>query len=64
MDFFLVRVGDDGRERWRRTIAGDRFDVAHDVLRLAEGGYVISGYSSSYGPGDNDGFLRAMGGLA
>lgn len=60
MNLFFLRVDSDGRERWRRTIAGDRFDVAHDVLRLADGGFAVSGYSSSYGPGDHDGFLMRL----
>ena len=60
MNFFFVRIDAEGRERWRRTIAGDRFDVAHDVLRLVDGGYVISGYTSSYGPSQHDGFLMQL----
>ena len=60
MNFFFLRINKDGRELWRRTIAGDRFDVAHDVLRLADNGFVISGYTSSYGPGDHDGFLMRL----
>jgi outer membrane protein assembly factor BamB len=60
MNFFFLRINKDGRELWRRTIAGDRFDVAHDVLRLADGGFVISGYTSSFSPGDHDGFLMRL----
>jgi outer membrane protein assembly factor BamB len=60
MNFFFVRINKDGRELWRRTIAGDRFDVAHDVLSLADGGFVISGYTSSHSPGDHDGFLMRL----
>ena len=41
-------------------MAGDRFDVAHDVLRVADGGFVISGYTSSFSPGDQDGFLMRL----
>jgi hypothetical protein len=60
MNFFFLRIGKDGREIWRRTIAGDRFDVAHDVLSLGENGFVISGYTSSYNSGDHDGFLMRL----
>jgi hypothetical protein len=60
MNFFFVRIDKDGRELWRRTIAGDRFDVAHDVLSLADGGSVISGYTSSFSPRDHDGFLMRL----
>lgn len=60
MDFLFLRIDKDGNELWRRVIAGDRFDVAHDVLSLADGGFVISGYSSSFSPGDHDGFLMRL----
>jgi outer membrane protein assembly factor BamB len=60
MNLFFVRIDADGRELWRRTIAGDRFDVAHDVLSLPDGGFAISGYTSSYSPGDHDGFLMRL----
>lgn len=60
MNFFFLRINKDGNEIWRRTIAGDRFDVAHDVLSLEDNGFVISGYTSSFSPGDHDGFLMRL----
>jgi hypothetical protein len=60
MDLLFVRIDKDGRELWRRSLGGDRFDVAHDVLALPDGGFAISGYTSSYGPVDNDGFLMRL----
>lgn len=60
MNLFFVRIDAEGRELWRRTIAGDRFDVAHDVLSLPDGGFAISGYTSSFSPGDHDGFLMRL----
>jgi hypothetical protein len=60
MSMLLLRVDSEGRELWRRTLGGDRFDVAHDVLRLADGGFAVSGYSGSFGPGDQDGFLMRL----
>jgi uncharacterized delta-60 repeat protein len=60
MNFYFLRINADGRALWHRTIAGDRFDVAHDVLTLPDGGFAISGYTSSYGPGDHDGFLMRL----
>jgi hypothetical protein len=60
MNILLLRVDSKGDELWRRTLTGDRFDVAHDVLRVADGGFVISGYTSSFSPGDQDGFLMRL----
>ncbi|HSG45530.1 MAG TPA: hypothetical protein VLA72_20480 [Anaerolineales bacterium] len=60
MDIFYVRTDKDGRELWKHTLAGSRFDVAHDVLTLPDGGFVISGYTSSFTPGDHDGLLMRL----
>jgi len=60
MNFFFVRINEDGIELWRRTMAGDRFDVAHNVLSLGDDGFVISGYTSSFSPYDHDGFLMRL----
>ena len=60
MNMLLLQVDSVGQEVWRRTLAGDRFDVGHDVLRLSDGGFAVSGYTSSFGPGDQDGFLMRL----
>lgn len=60
MNILLLRIDAKGRELWRRTLGGDRFDVAHDVQRVADGGFVIAGYTNSFGPGDQDGFLMRL----
>lgn len=60
MNLLLLRVDREGQELWRRTLAGDRFDVGHHVLRIAGGGYAVSGYSSSFSAGDEDGFLMRL----
>ncbi len=59
-NILLLRLDAGGNELWRRAITGERFDVAHDVQRIADGGFVVSGYTSSYGPGDQDGFLMRL----
>jgi hypothetical protein len=60
MNILLLRIDAKGNELWRRTLAGDRFDVAHNVVRVADGGFVITGYTSSFSPGDQDGFLMRL----
>lgn len=57
MDMLFVRIAENGRELWRQSLAGSRFDVAHDVALVPGGGFIISGYTSSWGPGDQDGVL-------
>jgi hypothetical protein len=60
MNMLLLQLDPEGQEACRWTLAGNRFDVGHDVLRLPERGFVVSGYTSSFGPGDQDGFLMGL----
>lgn len=60
MDVLLLNVDSKGNEKWRRTLPGDKFDVAHDVLSVPDGGFVIAGYTNSFSPGDQDGFLMKL----
>lgn len=60
MNILFMQVDGDGGALWQERLAGDRFDVAHDVLPLPDGGFVISGYTSSFGPRDHDGFLMRL----
>ncbi len=60
MDILFLSVDGDGNERWRRSIAGHGFDVAHNVVRAGDEEFVVTGYSGSFGPGDQDGLLMGV----
>ena len=60
MDTLLLRVDGAGNELWRRSLTGDGFDVAHRVLRTDAGDFIVTGYSASFGPGDQEGLLMGV----
>ncbi len=37
------------KRSWARTFGGEKHDIAHEVLLTEDGGYLMVGYSSSYG---------------
>ncbi|HEY3293858.1 MAG TPA: T9SS type A sorting domain-containing protein [bacterium] len=39
---------------WTRTYGGNQWDIAQSVQQTLDGGYVLAGYSDSYGAGDLD----------
>lgn len=48
-DYWLVKLNDDGSIAWQRTYGGSNMDWAKSVRQTNDGGYVVAGYSYSFG---------------
>jgi hypothetical protein len=53
-DFYVVKLGSSGNEQWRKTIGGSDEDVAMSIIQSSDGGYVVAGYTWSFGEGGYD----------
>jgi hypothetical protein len=53
-DFLVLRLSSTGEVQWARTFGGSDVDYVHGVLRTSDDGYVLAGYTRSYGAGYND----------
>lgn len=53
-DVWLLRIGENGEVRWTKTFGSDQPDHAFGVQQTADGGYIITGDTSSYGAGSAD----------
>ena len=56
-DFYLVRTNSQGDTLWTRTYGGDSLDCAYSVHQTADGGYIVAGYTYSFGAGLDDFYL-------
>jgi predicted secreted protein len=56
-DFWLVKTDPDGNEQWNKTFGGRGFDYAYSAQQTSDGGYILAGYTNSYGAGGNDFWL-------
>jgi hypothetical protein len=56
-DVYLVRTDARGDTLWTRTFGGDTDDLGSSVQQTSDGGYIIAGYTSSYGAGLTDVYL-------
>ena len=53
-DFFLIRTDMNGDTLWTKTYGGDGFEYARCIIQTQDGGYAITGFTSSYGAGKYD----------
>ncbi len=52
--FWLIKTDASGDTIWTRTYGGPDDEGAQSVAQTADGGYVIAGYTWSFGAGDRD----------
>jgi hypothetical protein len=50
-DFWLVKADANGDTAWTKTFGGPRNDVCLSAGRTQDGGYILTGYTCSYGVG-------------
>ncbi len=62
-DFYVVKTDGQGDTLWTRTYGGSSYDVANSIQQTAYGGYVIAGFTGSFGAGGYDFYVVKTGGV-
>ncbi|UCH63142.1 MAG: T9SS type A sorting domain-containing protein [Fidelibacterota bacterium] len=50
-DIWLVKADSNGTQEWAKTYGGSEYDIGRSVQQTADSGYVIIGYTGSFGGG-------------
>jgi uncharacterized delta-60 repeat protein len=53
-DFWVLKLNSNGSVAWQKRYSGAGGESAHSIEQTADGGYVVSGHTYSFGAGDSD----------
>jgi len=56
-DVWLLKTGANGDTLWTRTYGGSASDYGRSGQQTSDGGYILAGYTGSFGAGSNDAYL-------
>jgi uncharacterized delta-60 repeat protein len=54
VDYWVLKLNSDGDIVWQKTYGGSGGDSAESVRQTSDGGYIVAGYSASFGDGSYD----------
>jgi len=56
-DLLLMKFSPTGSVEWSRAVGGTNFDMGRSVVQTSDGGYVVTGWTASFGADSSDLFL-------
>jgi len=56
-DLFLIKTDQNGNPQWQKAYGDIGYDYGYSIQQLIDGSYVVAGYTSSFGAGDDDCYL-------
>lgn len=59
-DMYIVKFNSSGQLNWTRTVGGTGYEFAGSLVQAADGGFIISGSTESFGSGGSDFYIAKL----
>ncbi|HEX2014830.1 MAG TPA: hypothetical protein VLA68_06355 [Nitrososphaera sp.] len=56
-DFWVIKLDDEGHTQWQKTYGGPSGEMPHAIQQTTDGGYIVAGYTKSFGAVAKDYFV-------
>jgi len=56
-DFYILKLNSKGELEWQKTFGGKNNDVANSIQQTTDGGYIVAGWTESFGSGGEDAYI-------
>jgi len=59
-DAYILKLNSKGQLEWHKTFGGEDYDVANSIQQTADGGYIVAGWTDSFGSGLEDVYILKL----
>ncbi|HPT54901.1 MAG TPA: delta-60 repeat domain-containing protein, partial [Fervidobacterium sp.] len=59
-DVYVLKLNSDGSLAWQKTSGGNGGDWALSIQQTTDEGYIVAGYTNSFGSGDYDVYILKL----
>lgn len=56
-DASIIKIDSNGNTLWSRNYGGNNTDAVESVKQTTDGGYIVAGYTTSFGAGEGDSYV-------
>jgi len=59
-DVYILKLDSDGNLIWQKTFGGSGYDWAYSIQQTSDGGYIVAGWTWSFGEGGKDIYILKL----
>jgi uncharacterized delta-60 repeat protein len=59
-DMYIIKLSSSGTLQWTRTLGGTGDDKAQSIIQTTDAGFVVAGYTNSFGAGNYDMYIAKL----